>query len=81
MSLRPRYVHRVTPDDVGRRVSVRRWLDEERTEAGDVLGDLLAYEDGHLTVDGRDGPVTFAEDVVLASRLVPPPPPPRTRRT
>jgi hypothetical protein len=80
MTLRPRHVHRVTPDDVGRRVSVRRWLDEDHTEAGDVLGDLVAYADGHLTVDGRDGPVTFAEDAVLASRLVPPPPTPRRRR-
>ena len=81
MSLRPRHVHRVTPDDVGSRVSVRRWLDEDRTEAGDVLGELVAYEDGRLTVDGRDGPVTFPEDRVLASRTVPPPPEPRRRRT
>jgi hypothetical protein len=80
MTLRPRHVHRVTPDDVGRRVSVRRWLDEDHTEAGDVLGDLLAYADGRLTVDGRDGPVTFGEDTVLASRVVPPPPAPRRRR-
>ncbi len=79
MSLRPRYVHRVTPDDVGERVSVRRWLDPDQTEAGDVIGELLAYEDGTLTVDGRDGPVTFAEDAVLASRIVPPPPEPRRR--
>jgi hypothetical protein len=78
--MRPRHVHRVTPDDVGSRVSVRRWLDADRTEAGDVLGELLAYEDGHLTVDGRDGPVTFPEATVLASRIVPPPPEPRTRR-
>lgn len=75
--MRPRHVHRVTPDDVGDRVSVRRWLDDERTEAGDVLGELLAYDDGALTVDGRDGPVTFPEDTVLASRTVPPPPEPR----
>lgn len=81
MSLRPRYVHRVTPDDVGTRVSVRRWLDDDQTEAGDVLGQLLAYEDGTLTVDGRDGPVTFPESTVLASRTVPPPPEPRPRRT
>ena len=79
MSLRPRHVHRVTPDDVGRRVTVRRWLDDDRTEAGDVLGELLAYEDGRLTVDGRRGPVTFHESTVLASRTVPPPPAPRRR--
>ncbi len=79
MSLRPRYVHRVTPDDVGTRVSVRRWLDDDHTEAGDVLGTLLAYEDGTLTVDGRDGPIAFHESTVLASRCVPPPPEPRRR--
>lgn len=77
--MRPRYVHRVTPDDVGQRVTVRRWLDEARTEAGDVLGRLLAYEAGELTVDGRDGPVTFHEATVLASRVVPPRPEPRRR--
>ena len=77
--MRPRHVHRVTPDDVGARVSVRRWLDEERTQAGDVLGELLAYADGQLTVDGRDGPVTIPESRVLASRTVPPPPPRRPR--
>lgn len=80
MSLRPRHVHRVTPQDVGRRVSVRRWLDEARTEAGDVIGELLAYEGGQLTVEGRDGPVTFDEEAVLASRTVPPPPEPRRGR-
>ncbi len=79
MSLRPRYVHRVTPDDVGSRVSVRRWLDAERTEAGDVLGQLLAYDDGVLTVQGRDGAVAIPESTVLASRVVPPPPEPRPR--
>ncbi len=77
--MRPRHVHRVTPADVGSRVSVRRWLDAEHTEVGDVLGQLLAYEDGHLTVDGRAGPVTFPESTVLASRTVPPPPEPRRR--
>lgn len=77
--LRPRYVHRVTPADVGRRVSVRRWLDDDHTEVGDVLGELRAYEDGLLTVAGRDGDVTFRETDVLASRVVPPPPAPRRR--
>ena len=59
----------------------RSGSEDRRTEAGDVLGQLLAYEDGQLTVDGRDGPVTFDESTVLASRVVPPPPAPRHRRT
>lgn len=78
--MRPRHVHRVTPGDVGSRVSVRRWLDPDRTEAGDVLGQLLAYDLGVLRIDGRDGTVEIHEDDVLASRTVPPPPEPRTRR-
>lgn len=73
--MRARHVHRLTPDDVGSRVSVRRWLDAERTEAGDVVGQLLAYSEGILRVRGRDGTVEFHESDVLASRVVPPPPP------
>lgn len=73
-------MHRVTPDDVGRRVSVRRVLDREAGEVGDVLGMLLGYEHGVLTVDGRDGPTVIDERDVLASRVVPPPPAPRPRR-
>jgi len=76
--VRPSHVHRVTPDDVGSRVSVRRWLDAERTQAGDVLGELVAYRDGRLTIDGRNGEVTIDEASVLASRVVPPPPEPRS---
>lgn len=72
-------MHRVTPDDVGSRVSVRRWLDPGRTEAGDVLGMLLAYTNGVLRIDSRDGTVEVHEDDVLASRTVPPPPEPRPR--
>ena len=78
--MRAAHVHRVTPADVGRRVSVRRWLDGEGGAVTDVLGILTSYEDGQLTVDGKAGLVSFAESAVLASRTVPPPPPPRPRR-
>jgi hypothetical protein len=78
--VRARHVHRVTPADVGARVSVRRVLDASTREVGDVLGELLSYDDGVLVVDGRDGPTTVREQDVLASRVVPPPPPPRRRR-
>ena len=78
--MRARHVHRVTPDDVGERVSVRRVIDRAGGEVGDVLGHLLSYDDGVLVVDGRDGPTAIAEEDVLASRIVPPPPSPRPRR-
>ena len=77
--MRARHVHRVTPADVGERVSVRRVLDREQREVGDVIGPLLSYDDGVLVVDGRDGRTRIAEQDVLASRVVPPPPPPRAR--
>ena len=79
--MRARHVHRVTPDDVGRRVSVRRVLDRDTRSVGDVLGELLSYDEGVLLVDGRDGPTRVREQDVLASRVVPPPPAPRPRRT
>lgn len=78
--MRSRHVHRVTPTDVGARVSVRRWLDTGHTEAGDVVGPLLAYDEGVLRIEGRDGTVEVHEADVLASRVVPPPPAPRPRR-
>ena len=77
--MRARHVHRVTPSDVGQRVSVRRWLDRDGN-VGDVLGPLVSYDDGMLVVEGRDGPVRIPESSVLASKVVPPPPEPRSRR-
>ncbi len=81
MTVRAAHVHRVTPDDVGRRVSVRRVLDRDSRAVGDLLGTLLSYDGGVLVVDGRDGPVRVDDRDVLASRVVPPPPPPRRRRS
>lgn len=78
--MRARLVHRITVEDVGRRVSIRHRLPAGSSHATtDVLGDLLAYADGVLVVAGRDGEVTIAEQDVLASRVVPPPPAPRPR--
>lgn len=83
--MRGRLVHRVTPDDVGSRVTVRRVRRDQpspgpgRVATTDVLGPLVSYDDGVLVVEGRDGRVEIAEADVLASRVVPPAPPPRTR--
>ena len=62
----------VTPADVGSRVSVRRVLPGG---VGDVVGDLLAWSDGSLSIRRRDGSVVAVlESDVLAARVVPPAP-------
>lgn len=88
--MRARYVHRVTPDDVGMRVSVRRWLDDDEEEEGrrpsDVVGRLTDWsEDDLLTIVDREGrPTRVRSDDIIASRTVPehprlPPEPDRPR--
>ena len=72
-------VVRITPDDVGRRVSVRRRLDA--TTLSDVVGRLLSWSDDVLRIERRDGTVTEvpAGDLV-AAKVVPPAPAPRDAR-
>ena len=67
----------MTQADVGSRVSLRRVV-----EAGvaDVVGDLVSWADGVLSVRRRDGKIiAVAEADLLAGRVVPPAPerPPR----
>ena len=60
----------VTPADVGSRVSVRRVLPDG---VGDVVGELLAWSDGVLSVRRRDGSVVAVPEAsLLAARVVPP---------
>lgn len=76
--MRYRYTNRLTRDDVGSRVVVRRWVpDEERGLApSDVLGQLESWsEDGVLTIRNKHGErVEVDEGDILAARTVPPPP-------
>jgi hypothetical protein len=66
-------VVRITPDDVGRRVSVRRRLDA--TMLSDVVGHLLSWSDGVLRIERRDGTVTEVAAVdLVAAKVVPPAP-------
>lgn len=73
--MRARYRRRVTADDVGARVSLRRWVDdpERGPVRSDVVGRLVAWsEAGVLTIVRRDGSaVEVAHVDVLASRVVP----------
>lgn len=79
---------RVSPDDVGARVSVRYRIDPSEPDAGgpahtDAVGELLSWQDGQLRIVKRDGDVvTVAEDRLVAGRRVPSPPerPRRGRR-
>jgi hypothetical protein len=70
----------ITPDDVGRRVSVRRRVPEGFRDA---VGILVSWGDGVLTVRKRDGSlVEIAEDSLVAGKVVPPPrEPPRRAQT
>ena len=75
--MRPRFVVRIGPADVGARVSVRRRIPAEPGEPGhsDVIGVLRSWEGGQVEIERRDGVrVTVAEGDLVAGRRVPPPP-------
>lgn len=79
--MRYRYENRLTRDEVGSRVVIRRWVDDAERGAvpSDVLGTLESWtDDGVLTVrTKRDELVEVEEGSILAARTVPPPPAPR----
>lgn len=70
----------VTPDDTGRRVSLRR-----RTAIGkhtDVIGVLERWDNGVIAVRRRDDQlVEFDADTLVAGKVVPPARPRRGRAT
>lgn len=76
---------RITPDDVGRRVTVRSRIADPGPSSGpsatDTLGILRSWSDGRLVIERRDGTrVTLDEAALLAGRTIPDPPPRRPRR-
>ena len=67
----------ITRSDLGRRVSVRRitGMSDGRPVFADVVGELTSWDDGVLTVLGRDAQtVRIAEKALVAAKAVPPPP-------
>lgn len=79
--MRARMEVRVTPDDVGQRVSVRYRIEPADRDATDgpghtdAVGELLSWERGRLRIAKRDGEVvTVPESLLVAGRVVPPPP-------
>jgi hypothetical protein len=82
--MQARYVVRITPDDVGRRVSVRARIRSRPGQASttDTLGYLRSWSDGTLVIERGDGArVEISETDLLAGRPIPPPPsrPPPSR--
>lgn len=77
IGLTARHARRVTPDHVGERVSLRRWVDdpERGPVQSDVVGRLLAHDGEVLVlVDRRHQLHVVADARVLSSRVVPPHP-------
>lgn len=75
---RSRYADEVDASHVGRRVSVRRWIDDEEDgerarRPSDVVGELVAADEASFTVRRRDGQdVLVDRATILGSRLLPP---------
>lgn len=75
--LQARYARRVTPDDIGQRVSVRHLLDdpERGPIPSDVVGRLVGADADTMLIVDRDGQLTVLDpDLVLSSRVIPPHP-------
>lgn len=75
--MRIRYVNRLSRDDVGRRVVIRRWVRDEQgaTAQSDVVGVLESWsESGLLSVRSkRDELILVDERDILAAKTIPPP--------
>lgn len=75
-----RAVVRISPSDVGKRVSVRCVVEivGGRPVFSDTVGVLTSWNDGVLTVTRRNGEAArLPERSVVAGKVVPPPPPRR----
>jgi N-acetylglutamate synthase len=69
-----RFVVRITPSDVGKRVSVRRVVEvvDERPLLGDVVGVLTSWDGGVLTITRRTGQIVrVSEESLVAGKTVP----------
>lgn len=72
-----RFVVRITPEDVGRRVTIRSTIPAGPGEPRhtDTLGVLRSWADGVLRIERRDGTlVDLAEEAIVGARTVGPPP-------
>lgn len=82
--LRGRYVIRISPADVGQRVSVRASIgaDPDGPRYNDTLGTLESWSGGVLRIRRREGTVAeVAETSVVAGKTLPPRPSARRDRS
>ena len=83
-AMRSRLEVRITPADVGSRVSVRSRIAREHPSAPsttDTLGYLLAWTDDELQIQRRNGEIVrVATADLLAGKVLPGPPPQRRGR-
>jgi N-acetylglutamate synthase len=71
--MRGRYIVRITPDDVGKRVTVRARIPSRPDEPSttDTVGVLRAWDQGKLRIERRDGSLCdVAEADLVAARIV-----------
>lgn len=71
--MKARGVIRITPDDVGQRVTVRALIDHAPGEPSmsDTVGVLRSWDAGELRIERRDGTlVSIAETSVIAGRII-----------
>ena len=79
-----RFDVRISPDDVGRRVTIRSKIPAEpgQPRHTDTLGMLRAWDDGVLRVERRDGTIVeLAAADLVGARILGPPPQRRGSRT
>lgn len=70
--MRARLSVTITPDDVGRRVTVRARYSGPEASAIDVVGVLVAWSDGQLTIIRRNGEQRrVPERDLLAGKVIP----------
>jgi hypothetical protein len=71
-SMRARLAVRISPADVGARITVRTRHHGPEAAVTDVVGVLRAWDDGVLTIERRDGTMrSVAQGDLVAGRVVP----------
>jgi N-acetylglutamate synthase len=77
--MRARYEVRISPADVGERVTLRRRNEVPgEPPVADVIGYLRSWDDGVLRIERKDGRIVEVDGRdLLAAKVVGPPPLPR----